>query len=502
MIGTVRGGRTVLFFCFFTVFLIFFLLQFPFFVFFNLYYYVKKIKFLLLMSILSVELCVRPCELFCAENAQESFHMFFYADSKKTAGIKINIPALELRFSERESEFYNFGLGLYSKKLVPAMPVTVKAGNLSTGGMLSYLKNPELSFGTSPFTMNTFSPCVITASLPGYSSFSKPQSVFVQAEAKFSSAVNLIVNSVITPDAPEPVFSAQVSTALFRKKLKFYLSFTGGEFFYDEKESSSWFFDNVYYAGGRHFCSINQLCAEYKNNNSQFEFFADLAVGIYETPFSLYFTNYRAELKIHTRHTELYTGAFYNPKDELITSNDKSLPSSVQFKQALVIKTLAGRKRGSPFVIKGGANALCKIKLLTAQYSAAANLGMQISSARTSVSFTGSAKIENDVLDSVSLQFKNFWYFNKINLGGTVSASLLDSKYKLVISTSTTGKAMGSGKQSDYLKGKTTISGNTGFSFSIKDGIFLPSKLTGTISLNQKMRLFTLTLKASADIPL
>ncbi len=429
--------------------------------------------------------------------ASDPLHIELYADSKKVAGTKISLPGVDMRFSTKEAEKFNLGISLSSKMIFPKLPVTVKAGNLSPGGMLSYLKNPEIGTGTSPFSSGTFTPCLMTASLAGYSVFSKEMALFMQIESKGNSFFNNTLNCLFSNEFASPVLSLQSRAQFLDKRLKFYLSFIGGEFYYEDNYKSSWFLDNVYYDCGSHFCMMNQFSTEYKSKVSKFMILYSIACGLYESPFSTFLTNYRSDVKIQSRHTDIYASAFYNPKEGLITSSDKVLSSSAQFKLGFDIKYLAGRRLKEPFILKNGINGICKINLLNEEYLLFVNAGCQISSSLTAVSFTASGKLNIEGFEELSFNLKNNLYFNKVNLAFSLQSSYdimslyieeNQSKYKAGINFSTNGR------------GK--LSGGGAFSFALKNGEVDSKKILANISYNRRIFFTSVILKAGIDLSL
>ena len=456
-----------------------------------------KIKFIFILLILCFPAARgRMGQLWAAE----AFHADFYADSKKVFGTKLRFPVAELRFSTKEAEQFNWGVNFSSKKICPVLPVTIKAGNLSCGGMLSHLNNPSLSAGSSPFSCGVMTPSLITASLPGYSSFSKPESVFFQIEtggaSHNSGSPSSAINCWLTPGSPSPIVSSQIELAAFQKKLKLYLTTAGGLFSYTDNASSSWFSKEVYYAGGSHFCGIAQCAAELKCGaaGGATTLFAGLTGAVYETPFRDFPMNFRLDLKYKSTRTEIFTSAFYNPKEGLITSSQKSLPSCAQFKAGFTVKRLAGRRIATPLLIKSGVNAICQLNFYS-DTEATVNAGTQISSSLTSVSISGSYKFTPENWTSLSFQLKNLWYLKLADTGFTINTSFspdksgqLNSKYKLALSLNRSGTVK--------------LNGSSAFTVSYKQTELSSAKLNGALTARLVFPRITFTGKISADIDL
>ena len=144
------------------------------------------------------------------------FHFEVYGDSQKTGGVRISTPISEIRASSEPGN-YNFGFLITSAKFIKKLPFEVKVGNLSAGGSLSRLNSPELSNGTSPFSNGIISVSGLTANLPGYTSFSKTESTFLQLKVNqlTKHPFSLCVNLWLAPENPGPVFSALICDKYF-----------------------------------------------------------------------------------------------------------------------------------------------------------------------------------------------------------------------------------------------------------------------------------------------
>lgn len=456
-------------------------------------YSMKSIRFVL-FSIL-----IYTCQFYLL-SAAEPFHTELYSSVEKDEqllGAKINLPFAEFRTAGTAftAEKVNFGLSLSAKY------VKVKAGNLSGGGALTKLGNPTLSASTSPFSTGISSPTPLTASLPSYSSFSKPESVFVQLETGRNTKA--LANLWLTPDAPSPVVSSQLSGSFGANRLTLNLSAVAGRFYYDTSSSpsSSWFSNQAYYSAGTHLCSLFQLAASYKKT-----FSATFAAGLYESPFGTLPVNLRADLNLKTKKLEVYTSTFYNPQQDLITSSQKKLDSCVQLKAGFITKNM-GHILSIPLIIKTGFNAFSTINILGTEHPLLANAGIQLSDGTATLSFTSSLKLtvptpppdkapSKPEFENLTLQLKNSWNLKKLSpsAGASVTFTTKDGgsaqKYKFTASLSSSG--------TDLKKISTSFSTNYTFTHAAHE--VSARKLTLSLTLRLRFHLLTIIGKASATL--
>ncbi len=499
----------------------------------------KSIRFVYLGILIST------CPFFQLFSA-EPFHTELYTSVEKDEqllGTKINLPFAEFRTagSSFSAEKVNFGLSLSSKKLLPSPPflpchITVKTGNLSGGGALTKMGNPTLSASTSPFSTGISAPTPLTASLPSYSSFSKPESTFVQLET--SRYTKILANLWLTPDAPSPVLSTQLSDSFAANRLTLNLSAVAGRFYYDAASSSSWFSHQAYYRSGTHFCSLLQLSAQY-NRASTSTLSATFAAGLYESPFGTLPANLRADLNLKNKKLELFTSAFYNPQQDLITSSQKKIDSCIQIKSGFITKGI-GHFFSIPLIIKTGFNTFSSINLLGYEHPLLTNAGIQLSSETATLSFTSSLKLtvpspppalapSKPKFESLTFQLKNSWNLKKISpsAGASISFSSKDGKssqkYKFTAGFdgefSKSSKATRSSSKSatdnstesttassSKSTSRNTINGNLStnfsatYSFTHSPQIISSRKLILSLSLRLDFRLLTIIGKTSVTL--
>lgn len=441
--------------------------------------------------------------------ARDSVHLELFADSQKDTGFRLTSPLLEFR-SGGQGEKHNAGLLLTSRNFFKQIPAELKIGNLSASGSLSKLNSPELPNGSSPFSSGISSVTGITASLPGYTSFSKPESSFLQLSINqikkkpFSLSFNLLTS----PDNASPVFSTFISDSFFSNQLIISSSWTAGEFFYKEKNSSSWFLDSPYYKKGSHFCTLFQLSADFKNKRKKAGGFLGLTAALYESPFGPYTAAYRTDFKLNFKETEFYTSAFLNAYEDTFTSSEKLLEPSSQFKTGLIYKKPLLINKSELAIIKIGINGLTKIKLIENEHPLRINTGIQLSTGLTSLSFSVSADAymksktadkapEEIKKDKLSFHIKNSWYLKSLTPGFSLTAEKQlsekeadeakdDMNYKIQLSLTNTAKHK--------------FSASTAFSFTTKDGEFNGKKISAGLTCRLNFRYLTIIGKLSTSL--
>ncbi len=441
--------------------------------------------------------------------AADFFHFDFYADysaAQQTGSIRLTTPFLELRSSNRPEKF-NLGFLFSSASLYKKLPVEIKAGNLSASGSLSRLNSPELSNGTSPFSNGIISVSGISASLPSYSTFSKPAGVFFQI--KMNQLVKhpclLSVNLLTSPDFSSPIFSTLISDKYLSNRLTLSTSWTCGQFLYEDNYSSSFFLESPAYEEGTHFCCLAQFSAEYKTKKRKQTFYAGFMSAIYESPFGPYTAAWRLDLKASIKNTEVFASAFLNQYEELLTSSEKKLSPSTQFKAGFVSKMPMLTKHQNLLFLKLGINALSKINLTQTEHPLRLNIGVQLTSDITSLSLTlsGTATLLSPAADQTpqsleaaafSAQLKNTWYFKYITPSLTLSAekkfsSRSDSpdtmKYKFLLNLTNNNKHK--------------LSGSCAFSFTSADRIISDKKLSAALNCKMTLKMLTVTGKISLE---
>ncbi len=457
---------------------------------------IKRNLFILLLIILKTKSSI----IF----ATEAFHTELYADSQKTLGSKVLTPFTEFRFGLNEEDM-NYGLSLNTKAFLPALPIIFKSGNLSGGGALSKLSNPALTNSSSAFSTGISAVNELTASLPSYTSFSKDQSCFVQAEVplKFKKKFEIknLLNIWLTPELPSPIYSAAIKALADEKRLSLNLSAITGSFYYDEAKASSWISDQAYYKEGIHQCSLLQFSVSYKNRAAS-AISTTFAAGFYESPFGKLPLNLRADIDFKNREIELFTSAFYNPQEGLITSSDKYLSSMFQVKSGVINKKMLV-PFGSPLFIKTAFNITGSFYFLASDQPFTANAGIQFSNSLAAFSLSASLKAKvptartsflpsKPEFESLLLQAKTNWNLKFLSPSAAASLTLSEKdsetvqKYKFSLGLSH-GKKYNAG-------------GTLSYSFSASNKQISGKKLTAELTIKLTFPFLTILGKLSATL--
>ncbi len=443
------------------------------------------------------------------------------ADSKPpqmTGGIKIKTPILDVKTANCPGK-YNFGLMLKSPPLMKSFPFELLYGNLSAGGPLSKLNSPELSRGSSPFNNSIISATALTASLPGYTSFSKEESSFCQLKLKppVKNPLLFTFGLWLSPENQSPLYSFFISQSLFNRSFSMAASFTTGRFFYEENSSSSWTLPSPYYPEGSHLCSLAQLSADYKSKSGKLKLAAGFMAGIYESPYGPFTAIYRAELKAAIKNTEILTAAFLNPYEDTLTSSGKKLDPLCQLKAGIVSKKPFLWAGSRLIFIKLGLNTSSDFYLTKQEHPFKVNSGIQLSSELYSLSFCISSS--NNMYckspdsppqtikkDSLLFQIKTSCYFKSLipSLSFSLEKKFESENEKRITEAGETLK--GPVKYKLQLNISNTapfkLSGNAGLSFTAKESSIIEKKISTELTCTFKLKHLSIIGKASASFSL
>lgn len=441
--------------------------------------------------------------------AADSLHLELYADSQKTGGARFSSPLFELRTACRE-EKYNAGIQVNSRNYFRQFPLELKIGNLSCSGSLSRLNSLELNNGSSPFSSSFIYAAGLSASLPSYSSFSKPESSFLQLSMNQLNKKNLSIsiNLWTSPENASPVFSSLISSKFLEKQLTLSTSWTAGKFFYEENSSNSWFLDSPFYNNDSHFCTLLQASADYKNKNSKKAFSSTFSTAIYESPFGPYTAACRTDFKTSIKQTEVYTSVFLNTYEDILTSSGKEEEPSLQIKTGIIKKKPILTKKSQFVFMKFGFNVWSRFNLIKEKHPLRINTGLQFSTDITSlsISFSGQGLLQSDSpeqapktlqKETAAFQIKNSWYLKSFTTSVTLNAEKKlneteeeKDKVKYKIQLNLTNNA------------NHKISAGTSFSFDENAGQLTEKKLSSSLTCRFNKKWLTIIGKLTASFPL
>jgi len=406
------------------------------------------------------------------------------------------MPVYETKFSSN-GDSVNFGFSIHSEKIVPKFPVTIKIGNLSTGGILSKMNSPLISGLNSPFSTGISNVSGFTANLPGSSSYTRPVSYFFQGGYINSKSTisNISVNCWYSPQEEKFVYSSYAAVNLFQKKIKLKATYAGGFFPYSENASNSWFVSSTLYPAGNHFASALGSSIEFWKICFLLSYF------FYESPFGQVNNITRTEFKYSGNHFIFSLSETYNPTPFIITSSDKTLPkgiyirSTIQYKDCIFIR--------SPLFLKTGFSWYLGIPEDSIEKSLKAAFGIQIKYKllQSSITFTANNEFSSEnnkniefLLNSISIQQNNSLSFSHISLGLNFNIQLTPGKDYSQWYPKTTSKLT-----LNYLQ-NPKISTFAEYTISNTQKKALTDKFSTGASIELNSRFISVYLKISADL--
>ena len=470
-----------------------------------------------------------------------------YADSDFNSGIKFKSPFLnsslfinfkdyvkstqndsQQAVKEKKPELHNtYGFHLFTDSFCSILPCQIKFGKLNFSGSLSKINNPLISNFSSPFSFSPMSVSGVSASLPSYSSYTKPLGIFLEGGYKNKNTIlqRLLLNYWTTEKKAENTSQSEgfSSTADFSfpfktDKLKISAAVTAGIFSYEENSSTKWLLPEAYYSSGKNLCTSIQFSIQFKK---LYFCFLD---NTYQNPFNEFNSIFRSDFKYNGKHFTFCLNGLYSPAQIIKTPSEKKitrqsqLAASLQYKtmiKKIFIKTGVGGNSTFYFQDQNRFPFSTEEKELCTEWKLC--YGLSISSAKTSVNFTtsingnaplpflenntniNSAKIKNQnkiEISGINAQIKNNYYFSKISPAILFSAALTPKE--------DFSKITSSYKTSLYLSSSTNpqFSGNTSFSFSVKDEKITSKKISGTLTAGLKIRQINIKGKVSFEIKL
>lgn len=399
-------------------------------------------------------------QLYSANLFEEKTHIYFYTvsgisfsssnevtlyseenkESGKTSfdeikgGTKLVLPFCEFRLmGKTHTDFdfnasledwknhknYNYGACFFTDYLIKDFPCSIKYGNLSIAGAYSKLNNPLLSNSVSAFGISGTSTSIINASLPGYTVYSKPESLFIQYGYKFTknhnkTLQNLAFNYWYSPEDDITLTSGNFNLNL-GKYVKLGFSEILGNIPYGENTFNSWFTSSdFYFHEDRHLCTGFQASLEVPHFQTLFSSYG------YESPWGDYNWIFKSENKIKYFNYTVCFSAFINNNDFLLTSSQNQLEKCYQFKFAIQNKKKLNTSL--PIFVKTGFNSFANIKPDDEKKELKTAVGLQISS--LPCSFTGTFNLTSKIqtenaqmqseISNISFNIKTVFNFIKL----------------------------------------------------------------------------------------
>ncbi|MCR4579776.1 MAG: hypothetical protein K5681_05460, partial [Treponema sp.] len=340
-----------------------------------------------------------------------------------TGGGRLKLSFGEVRFSLCDQD-YNFGITATSRFVTKTFPVYFKAGNLSLSGIISRMNSPQLSASAMPFSASVSNVSVMTASLPAFTSFSKANSLFLQAGV-YKKVFCSELSTWYSPEEEKLAFSSGGQLKLpGNNNLRFALA--GGFFPHKEIGEAAWFLSKPYYPSGSHFCSALMLYASGLWGKTSF------VAGLNENPFGKAAVWSRFDFRLNGEHFIWGSSAFYNNSPLNISSTEKLLDQIFQLKGNLQYKSIL-KTKSFPVFFKSGISSYWGLKLKENIHDCKLGLGLQFLFPLTLIQFSLvsdfdlSADFTQPLSDlslsfkSSTLQIKNNWYFPLVNPGLSAS---------------------------------------------------------------------------------
>lgn len=288
-------------------------------------------------------------------------HYFSYEKNSFTTGLKIDLSLAEGRFGIDKDCNYNFGISVFSDNYLKHFPIKCQAGNLSVGGIISKFNDPGIDSSASAFGGCYSAPTIITSTLPSYSSFTKPFSVFLEAgwENEKTFLRNITFNSTYTPDTKDLSFSGKIKIGFTEK---FDITNTLGISIYKikENESTSWYLDIPYYKDSGSFCLGEQFSINLFNFSSNFSIFCYKSPFEKEKKLDTIKNIYKTESKFENNHLKIGISAFFNNFRNIISPENKVLTPGTQIKTNIQYNNDFGKN--DSYSIKAGITAYGNIK--------------------------------------------------------------------------------------------------------------------------------------------
>lgn len=357
-------------------------------------------------------------------------HYFSYEKNSFTTGLKIDLSLAEGRFGIDKDCNYNYGISVFSDNYLKKFPMKCQAGNLSIGGIISKFKDPGIDSSASAFGGCYSDPTIITSTLPSYSSFTKPFSVFVEAgwENEKTFFKNITFNCAYTPETENLSFSGKVKIGFTEN---FNITNSSGLNIYKIKEnkSSSWYLPIPYYNESGSFCLGEQFSISLFNFSSNFSVFCYKSPFAKEKKWEKIENIYRTESKFENDNFKIGISALFNNFRNIISPENKVLKPGTQLKTNIQYKNDFGKN--NDYSIKAGLTAYGYFNAehnsqddLKFGIATAASFPLSQISAEGTFNYKFVEQSKNIILKFVSASICNIW-----NIGFFSPELIISSQY-------------------------------------------------------------------------
>ena len=237
---------------------------------------------------------------------------------------KLDLSMFSGRFSKK-NESYNFGASLFSEKYLKHFPITIMAGNLSIGGIISKLKDPLMTTSISEFSSAFSESEFMTGELPTSISFSKPFSTFLELGYKNDDFFiqDVSINGAYTPETNESDFSSKLALS-FTDKIKTVSTASISFFNLNEYTPAYWKTSTPCYN------EYKSICLALENEIIIDKFSGKFSVFSYETPFGDFENIYKSENKFETDFFKIELCGLINKNNNIISKDNTHIYPCIQ----------------------------------------------------------------------------------------------------------------------------------------------------------------------------
>lgn len=413
-------------------------------------------------------------------------------------GGKGSVSLLDFCYYQKQN-LINYGVSINLDTFFPKVPVEIKTGNLSFTGGISKLNSPSLTSTPTPFSSYTPATLYNKSSLPSYTSYSKEQSVFMQAgfTDRTKPLQKLLFSAVYAPystgTATTASFLVQVRPV---KNFTIYTSASLGLFPFEEKTNSSWFSEKLYYHKDTLFSANFNLSAKtplFVTNNF---------LTLYESPFGQAQFTFRNENSLKTRRFHFNLAEFYNPNEQLYTSSQKFLTRQLQIKAGSSYQTVTGQKM--PFFLKLGTSSFFDYDFENDECSTKLSAGFKLTgqdlNTTGTITANGTVKKEGSSFDynfsSLSISVQNKMYTKiltpSLNTGFSFSPGASTAKTQTWTTTEKIQLGLSFGN-------KFYVTNTAALNIRQKNFIFDQLSFDDSLTLKLKLNHFSLTGKITFE---
>lgn len=316
---------------------------------------------------------------------------FFVPDLKENLYVSssLTLPALQAHVNMKHK---NLNWGSTLKLAGKSSALILKAGNLTLSGSASSLTSPSLSPSFTAFTKVSATATSLETGYESSSSFSKPQSFFLQYVYTAPNKNQLLVNGFYSPQENKSCLSLelkwyQTKTTVTKNKTEtqknlWDLSFTAGLFPYNESKNDSWFLTEPYFTKGIQPCFNMQESYSWKNGKTLF------SQSLFFTPKGQPAFTFENENLFETGNWSFSLSQYINCFSNVYSANHYKLKETAEIKL-----NLQHQQKKENSLLKEGLTFFTQFDLYNLQHYFYINPGFEYSSGFYSFALSGNTKI-------------------------------------------------------------------------------------------------------------